>query len=195
MSVQQEPEQREFQELMERVQQGDPDATRQLVAEYGVYVMRFVRRYRARALRSKFDPEDHVQEVWQSFFRKLPKLHFAHPQVLRAFLFRVTHNQMVGTILHFMRTQKSDVRREVSLDNLFLDRSMLVSAEPPPCKSVDCQDEIDWILKGACPIGLEIVRRLAEGNSQKEAAQALHVAEKTVGRSLAFLRLRSEKRR
>jgi DNA-directed RNA polymerase specialized sigma24 family protein len=182
-----------FQELMERVRHGDAEATREFVDEYGKQVTRFVRRYRASELRSKFDVEDYVQEVWKSFFQKLPELQFDHPQVLLAFLFRLSHNQVVGTNVHFLKTQKSNVRREVSLEDPSLDKQKLVNPEAPPGIRVDCQDEIDWILKCSPHLGREIARRLMEGDSQKEAARALHVAEKTVGRFMETLRLRAGK--
>jgi DNA-directed RNA polymerase specialized sigma24 family protein len=182
-----------FRELMERVRHGDAEATRIFVEEYGKLVTRFVRRYRASELRSKFDVEDYVQEVWKSFFQQLPQLRFDHPQVLSAYLFRLSHNQVVGTNVHFLKTQKSNVSREVSLEDPALDEQRLVSPEAPPGVRVDCQDEIDWILSGSPHLGREIARRLMEGQSQKEAAHDLHVAEKTVGRFMETLRLRAGK--
>ena len=191
MSRQEEREPGAFRDLMERVRHGDADAVRRFVEEYEKHVARTVRRYRAYELRSKFDVEDYVQEVWKSFFNKLAELHFDEPSVLRAFLFRLAHNQVVGTNVHFLRTQKSNVRREVSLEDPHLDTQTLVSADAPPGKRVDCQDEIDWILKTSPRMGREIARRIRDGHSQKEAARALNVAEKTVGRFLERLRTRA----
>jgi DNA-directed RNA polymerase specialized sigma24 family protein len=180
-----------FRELMERVRHGDAEATRQFVEEYGQHVTRFVRRYRASELRSKFDVEDYVQEVWKSFFQKLPELHFDQPQVLLAFLFRLSHNQVVGTNVHFLQTLKSNVRREVSLEDPSLNAQAMVSPEASPGIRVDCQDEVDWLLKTSPHLGREIARRIGEGYSQKEAARDLDVAEKTVGRFMQTLRLRA----
>jgi len=180
-----------FRELMERVREGSADATQQFVEEYGKHVTRFVRRYRASELRSKFDVEDYVQEVWTAFFHKLPGLHFQHPQVLLAFLYRLTHNQVLTMNVHFLQTQKNNVRREVSLEDPSLDRQTLVSPDAPPGRRAECQDEIAWLLKSCRPLGQEIVRQIQNGYSQKEAARALCVAEKTVGRFLHTLRLRA----
>jgi len=183
-----------FRELMEKVCHGDAQATRTFVEEYGQHVTRFVRRFRANELRSKFDVEDYVQEVWKSFFQKLPELHFDRPQVLLAFLFRLSHNQVVGTNVHFLQTLKSNVRREISLEDPSLNEQALVSPEAPPGIRVDCQDEIDWLLKNSPHLGREIARRIGEGYSQKETAQDLDVTEKTVGRFLQTLRLRAEQK-
>jgi DNA-directed RNA polymerase specialized sigma24 family protein len=178
---------------MEQVRGGHAEATRRFVEEYSEHVARFVRRFRTRELRSKFDVEDYVQEVWKSFFQKLPDLHFDHPRVLLAFLFRLSHNQVVGTNVHFLKTLKSNVRREISLEDPSLDRQKLVSVAAQPGIRVDCRDEIDWILRGSPHLGREIVRRLTQGDSQKEAARALQVAEKTVGRFMESLRVRAGK--
>ena len=98
---------------------------------------------------------------------------------------------VVGSDLHFLQTQKSNVRREVSLEDPHLDRQTLVSAEAAPATRVDSQDELDWILRDVPRLGHEIARRIGEGHSQKETARALQVAEKTVGRFMAHLRLRA----
>jgi RNA polymerase sigma factor (sigma-70 family) len=186
------PQLRVFLEQMERVRRGDPEAVRTLVEEYGADVARFVRRYQTRKLRSKFDLEDFVQDVWKAFFRKVPALEFDHPHALRGFLFRLAHNQVVATNLHFLRTRKSDVRREVSLEGLLREGQCMESPEPPPWKRVECQDEIDGLLKKwPHRLGHGLVRRLGEGYSQKDAARDLNVSEKTVGRLIACMRLRA----
>jgi RNA polymerase sigma factor (sigma-70 family) len=182
-------DQREFLELMEGVRKREPQAARTLVEQYTPHVTRSVRRYRARELRSKFDLEDYVQDVWKAFFRRAHVLHFEQPRVLLGFLFRLAHNEVITRTLHFLRTQKSDVRREISLDDPSLDGTDLPSAEAPPWNRLECRDEIDGILRRfPHRLGSEIVRRIGEGHSQKDAARQLNVSEKTVSRVMTFLR-------
>jgi RNA polymerase sigma factor (sigma-70 family) len=179
-----------FQELMTSVRSGDAQAARRLVDEYGSHVTRYVRRFRARELRSKFDLEDHVQEVWQSFFRNLHMLRCESPQALLGFLFRLAHNQVISTNQQFLESQRNDVHREVSLDDPVIDQQMLESSVTPPWIRLDWQDEIDGFLrKSPHRLNQEIVRRLHEGYSQKDVARDLHVSPKTVGRVVASIRL------
>jgi DNA-directed RNA polymerase specialized sigma24 family protein len=185
----QEQQATKFQDLFEAVRAGDSQAARRLVDEYGSHVTRYVRRFRTRELRSKFDLEDHVQEVWQSFFRNLDKLRCDRPQALLGLLLRLAHNQVVGTNQQFLQLQKNDVHREVSLDDPILDQQMLESSVTPPWIRVDWQDEIDGILrKSPHYLGQEIVRRIHEGYSQKDVARDLQVSLRTVGRVVATLR-------
>jgi len=191
MSTQNE-QQLDFQELMKGVRQQNALARQRLVEDYGRYVIRFVRRYQSSELRSKFDPEDYVQEVWKSFFRRDRFLHFENPRVLLGFLSRLAHNHIAGTTLHFLQTMKSNVRREMSLEACPCDADSLESTEPPPWTRVVCQDEIDQILKRTHHhLGHEIIRRLGEGYSQKDTARILKVSEKTVGRIMADIRLKA----
>jgi DNA-directed RNA polymerase specialized sigma24 family protein len=192
MLTQQEQKLLKFRELLASIRSGDAQAARQLVEQFGSHVTRYVRRFRARELRSKFDLEDHVQDVWQSFFRNLHALRCEHPQALLGFLFRLAHNEVIGTNQHFLHSQKSDVHREISLNDPILDQKMLESSVTPPWIRVDWQDEIDGFLrKSPHYLGQEIVRRLHEGYSQKDVARDLHVSAKTVGRVVASIRLSS----
>jgi DNA-directed RNA polymerase specialized sigma24 family protein len=183
-----------FQQLMAGVRQGDSRAVRRLIDDFGADVAQFVRRYRTSRLRSKFDPEDYVQEVWKSFFRRAHRLHFDNARALLGFLSRLAHNEVMETILHFLHTLKNDVGREVSLEGCALDSHLLESPEPAPWTRLACQDEIDEVLRRTSHhLGHEIIRHLGEGYSQRDAARILGVSEKTVGRVMAQIRLEALK--
>src|SRR4051812_9555119 len=59
---------RPFQDLLREAQAGSPEAARELYDTYVAHVLRCVRNRMWHRLRSKFDSQDFVQQVWASFF-------------------------------------------------------------------------------------------------------------------------------
>ncbi len=86
-----------FEQLMERVRSGDPEAQRELFERYGKAI-RMVVRYRIdRRMRSQFDSVDFAQDAWASFFHtSLADRTFQTPEELVAFLARVAHHKVVN---------------------------------------------------------------------------------------------------
>src|SRR6516164_1101831 len=79
--------------FLARIQQGDDDAARELLARYEAEVRLVVRRQLPRLLRSRFDSLDFLQSVWGSFFRRVrgggpPPAEFEDSRHLVAFLAR-----------------------------------------------------------------------------------------------------------
>lgn len=62
------PNANRFSELLSRVQNGDAEASAQIVSEYGSHILRAVRRKMNRSIRDRFDSQDFAQAVWASFF-------------------------------------------------------------------------------------------------------------------------------
>src|SRR5437773_11978642 len=87
---------RPFQELLREAQAGSEAAAKELYDTYVAHVLRCVRNRMWHRLRSKFDSQDFVQQVWASFFvgeTKLPD--FQTPDDLIAYLIRLATNKVV----------------------------------------------------------------------------------------------------
>jgi len=66
--------QHHFQALLRQVQHGSPEAARELYDTYVNHVLRGVRVRLWHRMRSKYDSQDFVQQVWASFFDEPERL-------------------------------------------------------------------------------------------------------------------------
>src|SRR3954469_3696715 len=114
MDVEREP--RPFRELLREAQAGSEAAARELYETYVAHVLRCVRNRMWHRLRSKFDSQDFVQQVWASFFvgdAQLPD--FQTPDDLIAYLMRLATNKVVMEGRRG-RQPKNDARLEELID-------------------------------------------------------------------------------
>src|SRR6266850_4417898 len=87
--------QQHFRSLLAQVRQGSDDAARELYETYVKYVLKCVRHKLWHKMRSQFDSQDFVQQVWASFFderRRLPD--FRTPEDLTNYLLAMTRNKV-----------------------------------------------------------------------------------------------------
>src|SRR5439155_480487 len=111
-----EREPRSFQELLREAQAGSDEAAKELYETYVAHVLRCVRNRMWHRLRSKFDSQDFVQQVWASFFvGQAPLPNFETPDDLVAFLIRLATNKVVMEGRRG-RQAKKDARREEVID-------------------------------------------------------------------------------
>ena len=111
-----EREVRSFRELLHEAQAGSEEAAKELYETYVSHVLRCVRNRMWHRLRSKFDSQDFVQQVWASFFvgeTKLPD--FQTPDDLIAYLIRLATNKVVMEGRRG-RQPKTDARLEELID-------------------------------------------------------------------------------
>src|SRR5256885_494267 len=87
-------DQRRFRALMQRAFEGSSEAAQELMAKYGAYIIRAVRKRLSHKLRPRFDSIDFVQDVWASFYRGEERK-FEGPEHLIAFLTRVAQNKVI----------------------------------------------------------------------------------------------------
>jgi RNA polymerase sigma-70 factor (ECF subfamily) len=109
-----------FDELMSRVQAGDPDAAAELVRHYEPDIRLEVRvrlRIQDGRVRRMLDTMDITQSVLASFFAGVAVGRFApqHPQQLLALLVTMARNKLLTQVRH-QRRQRRDARRRESFD-------------------------------------------------------------------------------
>ena len=84
-----------FRDLLEQVSEGSEEAAWDLVENYGVTILRAVRRALDSRMRQRFDSTDFVQLVWASFFKARGRLdRFSTPAELAAFLVKMARNKV-----------------------------------------------------------------------------------------------------
>src|SRR6476661_6490211 len=106
-------EQDDVGQFLARIQAGDQDAARELLARYEAEVRLVVRRQLPRLLRSRFDSLDFLQSVWGSFFRRVRTgpAEFEDSRHLVAFLARAAKNKVIDEYRR-AASRKQDMHRE-----------------------------------------------------------------------------------
>jgi RNA polymerase sigma factor (sigma-70 family) len=177
-------EPRNFARLMARVSTGSRAAASELVERYGAHVLRIVRRRLNQRLRSKFDSSDFVQAVWASLFAlPLDRFNFERSDDLVGFLIRLANNKVVEVVRQRLMTQKYDVNRERSLDDVRgREAATLYARQPTPAEIAIAREEWERLLAGQPACYQQILVGLRDGETQHEVAQKVGVSERTVRR-------------
>lgn len=174
----------EFRLLMQRVQEGCPEASQQLFERYQQHVLRVVRRRLHQKLRSKFDSGDFVQAVWASFFSlDLGRHHFDSPEALVGFLGSLARNKVIEEVRHRLHTLKHDVTREQPLyDSSGHPTGEVAARQPTPSEIAVAREQWARLLEEQPEQHQRILVLLRQGHSPSEVAQQLGLSIKTVRR-------------
>ena len=154
-----------LQRLLERIQNGDDEASAEIYSEYAPYLQMVVRRHMSRELQSKFDSVDVVQSVWADLLDGLRRgrWSFESPAHLRAFLVRSTRNRLVDYVRRLEKTvaNQTDVSDEQTIPGK--------SARP----SAEARANEKWqkILGHCSPEHKQIVELRKDGHSINEIAE------------------------
>ncbi|MBW3543134.1 MAG: sigma-70 family RNA polymerase sigma factor [Planctomycetes bacterium] len=179
-----------FAELMTELRAGSEDAVRELVAEYGPYLLRVVRRRLADELRTKFDSQDFVQSVWKSLFANLDVIdRFDRPGQLAEFLAAMAGNKLVDEYRRRMLRKQHNVQREKPLlMEQKGDKPYYRSREPSPSTVASAREE--WAR--LAPYEQRLLELWAANETLDAISRELNVSERTVRRVLE--RLAKERR-
>jgi RNA polymerase sigma factor (sigma-70 family) len=184
-------EQRAFQDLLRLAQEGSQEAARELYEKYGKYVVRCVRNRMWHRLRSKFDSQDFVQQVWASFFRDRGSLpNFQTPDDLIAWLQTLAENKVV-TEGRRRRMEKCAVMRETPVDETSDHVGQHPATRmPTPSAMAVFNEEYDSLIGQQQPETREIAQLRYEGNTYHEIAEELGINEATARKAMRRLKRR-----
>lgn len=175
-----------FRLLLEQVQSGSQQATRQLIEHYAPTIVRAVRRRLNKAIRAKFDSADFVQAVWASFFATAQQLlRFNRPEELVGYLTAMAQNKVIDENRRRLQTDKHNVNRERSLnDSSEQTEVSLAGSQPSPSQLAIANELWDRLVNGL-PVSYQRVLELRRfGNTHRQIAQQLGMNERTVRRVL-----------
>jgi RNA polymerase sigma factor (sigma-70 family) len=175
-----------FRDLLRRMREGSDDAAWELVEKYGEPIRRAVRRALSERLRPQFDSLDFVQIVWKSFFRVRDTTNrFDHPAQLAAYLLAMARNKVGMESRRLLHTEKYNVNRECPFD---AEKSMrahdIQDPGPAPIDVAIARERWDGLLRSQPARYRQIVQLKLQGQSCREIAQHLQIAECTVRRFL-----------
>lgn len=169
-----------FTNLMVRLKSGDPDVARQLFERYAQQLVGLARSRIQSEFRNKVDPEDVVQSVYRSFFRRHQEdqLSVSGWDNLWSLLALMTVRKCLKQIERF-QTERRAVSRETSGDEAVL---FLVDREPTPDEAAILNETVAEIFDHVDPEDRAIVELSLQGFTTPEISQQLNRAERTVRR-------------
>ncbi len=180
--------------LLDHARHGDSVAEAEIYERYARRLIRLAASRIALRFQSKFDPDDIVQSVFQSFFwrHQNGQLRFASWSDLWSFLARVTVRKCHRHARR-MLAEKRSLNREVAFDHWQESEPGPREIAAPDCTPEDIAefDEIlTQLLDGLSPIQQRIVELKMQGYSNLDISKTLKRSERTVYRLLGTLRER-----
>lgn len=159
----------QFQELIDQVKQGCPDATQTFVENYEEFVLAVVRPRMSQQLRRSHDSQDIVQFVWLSFFNdKLGKRMFGSPEELAAFLRKVAKNKVYDCYQQRRMTPEKPDNSKV--EKLLDHPSKLLDDNGTASQKVMAQENIDSTVSSQSPHHQYIFSLFQRGYGYEEIA-------------------------
>lgn len=172
--------------VLENVQQGDSRAEEAVHRQFVDKLLRVASKRISDRFRAKVAPEEIVQSVFVSFFRrhKNHEFQFDNWNDLWALLLRITVHKCVDRIAEF-QTKKRDVRRELATTDSKLPPAFGAASPGPTAEEVLFFEEtLDQLFDRLTPIQQKIVLMRLQGMSNLEISQSINRTERTVYRML-----------
>jgi RNA polymerase sigma-70 factor, ECF subfamily len=186
-----------FQALIDRLRRGEPDAARQIFHQFGQRLIALARSRLHGQIRHKVDPEDIMQSVFKSFFRRQADAPFEldNQDSLWSLLTKLTLRKCGHKIEHF-RAQCRDVQREVAPRPLPEDSYSsweAMAREPTPVEAALLNEALAALLRDLSERDRRIVELSLRGYTVAEVSVQVACAERTVQRLLARIKQRLER--
>ena len=166
--------------LLRRLRAGEQDAATDLFLKYGARLQALARAKTSQALAARFDPEDVIQSVFRTFFRRASSGLYDVPEgdELWQLLLVIALNKIRDLAAHH-RAQKRDVARtDGQLEERSADQESLATLE------VVLHD----FLGNLPQVQSEVAQMRMEGYQVDEIAQRTGRSKRTVERTLNALR-------
>ena len=172
--------------MLDNVRQGDSQAEETVHRQFVDKLLRVASQRISNRFRAKIAPEEIVQSVFVSFFRRHAnrEFQFENWNELWALLLRITVRKCVDRIAEF-QTLKRDVRREHVQQESTVPPTHAVAARGPTAEEIAIFEEsIDHLFNRLSETQRKIVVMRLQGMSNLEISQSIHRTERTVYRML-----------
>lgn len=178
-----------FRSLLAQVQQGSDEAARELYDTYVKYVLKCVRHKLWHKMRSQYDSQDFVQQVWASFFdarHHLPD--FQTPEELTNYLLAMTRNKVAAA-----GRRRQAQKRDMDLETRIEEECELVGPHPPsrdptPSAVAVAAEQQERLIDQQPRKVREIAELRIEGLTYDEIAEELEIDESTARKAMRQLR-------
>jgi len=174
----------DFAELLQGIREGSPSAFEELIASYGKYIYRVVRRKLAPEMRPLFDSGDFVQSVWAASLANRERLADCdNPYELINFLAKLAGDRVIDERRRRLSLERQNVQRETRLAEL-PPSAPLTGSGPTPSQIAIANERLDRLTRDPrTQVRLLVLMKL-DGATHEEIADVLGVNEKTVQRLL-----------
>jgi len=180
--------------LMSQLRQGDQAAAARIFEVYTGRLIRQAQAWMSGRLQAKGDPEDIVQSVYRSFFRRqrAGQFRFDHAGGLWSLLALMTARKCKRWNEHF-KTARRDGRRERYIPALQSDESTLAweapGADPTPYEVAAVADLVERVMRSLqTDTQRQILKLRLQGYSYQEIGAKVERSEQTVSRVLTTVR-------
>ena len=174
-----------FARLLQKLQVQDQEGAAKIVERFAADLIALAARRLGSSLRRKVDPEDAVQSVFLTFFRRLASGEFDGLQdweSLWGLLACITACKCTNLREHFDR-QRRNRKLETPIDK------EIISPMPRPEDALMLEELIENVTRDV-PRGKEVVDLRQLGHSVEDVAQEADCSERTVHRVLALVKKR-----
>jgi RNA polymerase sigma-70 factor (ECF subfamily) len=188
-----------FAELMSRLRSGDQTAAAEIFHRFAHRLIGLARSRLGPQVRRKTDPEDVLQSVFKSFFRRESESAFVIGDwnSLWAILATITLHKC-GHRIEYFRAAKRDYRREDSLPVSTEESTaswQALAREPTPAEAAALADTVEAVMRGLDPYQRDIVQLALQGFDTAAISQEVGYTQRTVQRVLERIRHKLEKQR
>jgi RNA polymerase sigma-70 factor (ECF subfamily) len=188
-----------FVDLIERLRAGDPDAATLIFRRYAKQLICLARHRLDQVILQKVDPEDVLQSVFRTFFRRQAdgKIRLEGWHSLWGILAIITVRKCAHQNRHY-RTQAHNARKEVNVDAApyWAEAGVsweAVAREPTPADAAILAETLEQAFAELDPRDKEILRLSLRGHSTTQISEQVERTERTVQRVLERVRARLEK--
>lgn len=176
-----------FDSLIAKVRQGNNEAAKELLAEYGPHIIRVVRRRMNAKLRERFDSQDFTQAVWASFFGNIDEVtRLRDSEELIQFLSRVASNKVIDAGRRGQTSPENHLTDGETGEQAGHDHRLNIS-QPTPSEHAMARESWDRIVQDEGETERRIVECRRIGMTQLEIATEMGTSERQIRRILSRL--------
>lgn len=157
----------------------DEEAAAEIFRRFAQRLIALARSRTAHWLKGRIEPEDVMQSVFRSFFRRQAAGEFEIDSWdgLWGLLAQCTVCKCLNRI-QYLRAARRDVRREVA----FADVNRAFDAEPTAVECAILHETTSAMLAGFEPKDRAVIEMILQGYQAREISEQLEVSERTIGR-------------
>jgi RNA polymerase sigma factor (sigma-70 family) len=181
-----------FADLMQQLEAGDAEAADRVHKRYCLRLIGLARRELAGRLRAKVDPDDVVQSVFRTFFRRAAERQFDldGDGALWALLAEITLRKCGRWNRHFAARKRAGELAAAPVADLESDDEPADPREPAPADAVLLLDLLDRLLRGLGEQERLVCEMRLQGYEIDEIARRVGCSKATVYRKRALLEAR-----
>jgi RNA polymerase sigma-70 factor (ECF subfamily) len=185
-----------FDELLARLRAGDEAAAAEVFSRFRDRLIALARSHLEEVLRHKEDPEDVVQSVFRSFFRRQREGQFTLESWENIWsLLTVITLHKCGNRIEYFRAARRNVHREVPLEEANEESAALaaVARDPTPQEAAVLADTLEGLMRALDEVDQEVLSLHLQDYTVPEISRQIGYAERTVWRTLERIRKRAHR--